>query len=143
MIDDREKSRQVAEELVAAHRTDDPAYSEALRLATGRQPDDAADVEEQLAEAHHAVDRVVDHLVQIVVAAITRLAAAFPQTFGLEKHLAHRPLKIGIPADLRAALPELPSRVGQGTGRLCETHHVPAGAHGRRAARRSCRRSVR
>jgi len=70
-------------------------------------------------------------------AAITRLAAAFPQTFGLEKHLAHRPLKIGIPADLRAALPELPSRVGQGTGRLCETHHVPAGAHGRRAARRS------
>jgi hypothetical protein len=33
-------------------------------------------VEEQLAEAHHAVDRVVDHLVQIVVAAITRLAAA-------------------------------------------------------------------
>jgi hypothetical protein len=33
------------------------------------------------------------------------------KTFVLEKHLAHRPLKIGIAADLRAALPELPSRV--------------------------------
>jgi len=44
-------------------------------------------------------------------AVVARLAAAFPQTFVLEKHLAHRPLKIGIAADLRAALPELPSRV--------------------------------
>jgi sRNA-binding protein len=43
-------------------------------------------------------------------AVVARLAAAFPQTFVLEKHLAHRPLKIGIAADLRAALPELPSR---------------------------------
>jgi ProP effector len=44
-------------------------------------------------------------------AVVARLAAAIPQTFVLEKHLAHRPLKIGIAADLRAALPELPSRV--------------------------------
>jgi sRNA-binding protein len=29
----------------------------------------------------------------------------------LEKHLPHRPLKIGIAADICAALPELPSRV--------------------------------
>src|SRR4051812_19433843 len=43
--------------------------------------------------------------------AVARLAAAFRQTFVLEKHLPHRPLKIGIAADICAALPELPSRV--------------------------------
>ena len=42
---------------------------------------------------------------------VARLAAAFPQTFVLEKHLAHRPLKLGIAADLRAALPDLPRAV--------------------------------
>jgi sRNA-binding protein len=46
-----------------------------------------------------------------ITAAITRLAAAFPQTFVLEKHLPHRPLKVGIAADLRPALPDLPRRV--------------------------------
>ena len=46
-----------------------------------------------------------------ITAAIARLAAAFPQTFVLEKHLAHRPLKLGIAADLRAALPDLPRAV--------------------------------
>ena len=44
-------------------------------------------------------------------AVVARLAAAFPQTFTLEKHLPHQPLKIGIAADIQAALPELPSRV--------------------------------
>jgi ProP effector len=44
-------------------------------------------------------------------AAITRLAAAFPQTFTLEKHLPHRPLKVGVAADIHAALPELSHRV--------------------------------
>jgi ProP effector len=44
-------------------------------------------------------------------AAITRLAAAFPQTFVLEKHLPHRSLKIGIAADILAALPDLPRGV--------------------------------
>ena len=34
-------------------------------------------------------------------AALARLAEAFPQTFVLEKHRPHRPLKIGIAADSR------------------------------------------
>jgi sRNA-binding protein len=42
---------------------------------------------------------------------VARLAAAFPQTFVLEKHLPHRPLKVGVAADLRAALPDLPRAV--------------------------------
>ena len=35
-------------------------------------------------------------------AALARLAEAFPQTFVLEKHRPHRPLKVGIAADIRA-----------------------------------------
>jgi len=46
-----------------------------------------------------------------ITAAIARLAADFPQTFTLEKHLPHRPLKVGVAADLRAALPDLPRAV--------------------------------
>jgi sRNA-binding protein len=42
---------------------------------------------------------------------VARMAAAFPQTFVLEKHLPHRPLKVGVAADLRAALPDLPRAV--------------------------------
>jgi ProP effector len=38
-------------------------------------------------------------------AALTRLAEWFPQTFVLEKHLPHRPLKVGIAADILARLP--------------------------------------
>jgi ProP effector len=51
---------------------------------------------------------ILNEQIDVVVA---RLAAAFPQTFVLEKHLAHRPLKIGIAADIRAALPDLPRGV--------------------------------
>src|SRR4051794_14199429 len=46
-----------------------------------------------------------------ITAAIARLAADFQQTFTLEKHLPHRPLKVGVAADLRAALPDLPRAV--------------------------------
>ena len=46
-----------------------------------------------------------------ITAAIARLAADFPRTFTLEKHLPHRPLKVGVAADLRAALPDLPRAV--------------------------------
>ena len=38
-------------------------------------------------------------------AALTRLAEWFPQTFVLEKHLPHRPLKVGIAADTLARCP--------------------------------------
>ena len=51
---------------------------------------------------------ILNEQIDVVVA---RLAAAFPQTFVLEKHLPHRPLKIGIAADIRAALPDLPRGV--------------------------------
>jgi len=40
-------------------------------------------------------------------AAVARLAEAFPQTFVLEKHRPHRPLKVGIAADIRARCPDL------------------------------------
>ena len=43
-------------------------------------------------------------------ATLTRLAEQFPQTFVLEKHLPHRPLKVGIAADIQAALPDLDRR---------------------------------
>jgi ProP effector len=36
---------------------------------------------------------------------MTRLAEWFPQTFVLEKHLPHRPLKVGIAADILAHCP--------------------------------------
>jgi ProQ/FINO family len=44
-------------------------------------------------------------------AALARLTEAFPQTFVLEKYRPHRPLKIGIAADIRARCPELERRV--------------------------------
>ena len=43
-------------------------------------------------------------------ATLTQLAEQFPQTFVLEKHLPHRPLKVGIAADIQAALPDLDRR---------------------------------
>jgi ProP effector len=43
-------------------------------------------------------------------AALTRLAEYFPQTFVLEKHRPHRPLKIGIAADVMARCPDLGRR---------------------------------
>jgi len=43
-------------------------------------------------------------------AALARLAEAFPQTFVLEKHRPHRPLKVGIAADIPARCPDLERR---------------------------------
>jgi sRNA-binding protein len=43
-------------------------------------------------------------------AALTCLAARFPQTFVLEGHQPHRPLKVGIAADLVARCVELDRR---------------------------------
>jgi ProP effector len=43
-------------------------------------------------------------------AAVTRLAECFPQTFVLEKHLPHQPLKVGIAADIPARCPDLGRR---------------------------------
>ena len=40
-------------------------------------------------------------------AALTCLAERFPQTFVLERYQPHRPLKVGIAADLVARCPEL------------------------------------
>jgi ProP effector len=51
---------------------------------------------------------ILNEQIDVVVA---RLAADFPRTFTLEKHLPHRPLKVGVAADLRAALPDLPRAV--------------------------------
>jgi sRNA-binding protein len=51
---------------------------------------------------------ILNEQIDVVVA---RLAAAFPQTFVLEKHLPHRPLKVGVAADILAALPDLPRGV--------------------------------
>ena len=39
---------------------------------------------------------------QDIDAALAHLAEVFPQTFVLEKHRPHRPLKVGIAADIRA-----------------------------------------
>jgi ProP effector len=44
---------------------------------------------------------------QDIDATLARLAEACPQTFVLEKHRPHRPLKVGIGIDLRARCPEL------------------------------------
>jgi sRNA-binding protein len=44
-------------------------------------------------------------------AALARLTEAFPQTFVLEKHRPHRPLKVGIAADIRACCPAIERRV--------------------------------
>ena len=43
-------------------------------------------------------------------AALARLTEAFPQTFVLEKYRPHRPLKIGIAADIRARCPTITRR---------------------------------
>jgi sRNA-binding protein len=44
---------------------------------------------------------------QNIDGALARLAEAFPQTFVLQKHQPHWPLKVGIGIDLRARCPEL------------------------------------
>src|SRR6185436_2482675 len=48
---------------------------------------------------------------QDIDAALARLAEAFPQTFVLEKYRPHRPLKVGIAADIRARCPAIERRV--------------------------------
>jgi ProP effector len=48
---------------------------------------------------------------QDIDAALARLAEAFPQTFVLEKHRPHRPLKVGIAADISARCPAVGRRV--------------------------------
>src|SRR6185437_12435398 len=48
---------------------------------------------------------------QDITAALAHLAEAFPQTFVLEKYRPHRPLKVGIAADIPARCPELERRV--------------------------------
>ena len=48
---------------------------------------------------------------QDLAAALARLAEAFPQTFVLERHRPHRPLKVGIAADIRARCPAVERRV--------------------------------
>ena len=47
---------------------------------------------------------------QDIDAALARLAEAFPQTFVLEKHRPHRPLKVGIAADIPARCPAVERR---------------------------------
>ena len=49
--------------------------------------------------------------------ALARLAEAFPQTFVLEKHRPHRPLKVGIAADIRARCPAVERRVRMAASR--------------------------
>ena len=44
-------------------------------------------------------------------AALAQLAETFPLTFVLEKHRPHRPLKVGIAADISARCPDLERRV--------------------------------
>jgi sRNA-binding protein len=44
---------------------------------------------------------------QEVHAALADLAARYPQTFVLEKYQPHRPLRVGIAADLMERCPEL------------------------------------
>ena len=43
--------------------------------------------------------------------ALARLTEAFPQTFVLEKHRPHWPLKVGIAADIRVRCPAVERRV--------------------------------
>jgi sRNA-binding protein len=45
-----------------------------------------------------------------VEAALVRLAETFPKTFILEKYQPHRPLKVGIAADLMGRCPQLDHR---------------------------------
>jgi ProP effector len=67
------------------------------------------------------------------IAVLEHLAGRFPQTFVLERHLPHRPLKIGINADLIACCPEfsryeLGKALGIYTGRILYLLGVVAGA---------------
>jgi ProP effector len=48
---------------------------------------------------------------QDIDAALARLTEAFPQTIVLEKHRPHRPLKVGIAADIPARCPAVERRV--------------------------------
>ena len=66
-------------------------------------------------------------------AALTHLAETFPQTFELEKCRPHRPLKVGIAADLQARCPALEWRVlrvalAAYTGRVMYLRSLVAGA---------------
>ena len=70
---------------------------------------------------------------QDIQAALTHLAEAFPQTFVLERSRPHRPLKIGIAADLQARCPALEWRVlkvalAAYTGRVMYLRGLVAGA---------------
>ena len=70
---------------------------------------------------------------QDIHAALTHLAEAFPQTFVLERYRPHRPLKIGIAADLQARCPALEWRVlkvalAAYTGRIMYLRGLVAGA---------------
>ena len=47
---------------------------------------------------------------QDIGAALARLASAFPRAFVLEKYRPHRPLKIGIAADISARCPAVERR---------------------------------
>ena len=47
---------------------------------------------------------------QDIDATLARLAEACPQTFVLEKHRPHRPLKVGIAADIPARCPAIERR---------------------------------
>src|SRR4029077_4549385 len=48
---------------------------------------------------------------QDIGAALARLASAFPRAFVLEKYRPHRPLKVGIAADIPARCPAVERRV--------------------------------
>jgi ProP effector len=70
---------------------------------------------------------------QDIHAALTHLAEAFPQTFVLERCRPHRPLKVGIAADLQAHCPALEWRVlkvalAAYTGRVMYLRGLVAGA---------------
>jgi ProP effector len=48
---------------------------------------------------------------QQIAAALAQLAETFPQTFVLEKYSPHRPLKVGIDADIITRYPAIKRRV--------------------------------
>ena len=56
-------------------------------------------------------------------AALSRLAEQFPKTFVTEKHMPHRPLKVGVAADIQAALPDLDRRA-LGVALKVYTHRI-------------------
>jgi ProP effector len=64
---------------------------------------------------------------------LTHLAERFPQTFVPEKYQPHRPLKVGVAADILAACPDLDRRrlgvaLGVYTGRIMYQRALVAGA---------------